>query len=225
MAKWFLSIIVFLLLIALVSPAGGQQIIDRTFGPGDYDNPAFWAGGDIPNTSSESARFNLLGFYDVFFDFSFTVSDLLVDNGSITFSTSGSAIDRNYTITDDAIISGGDLWLDRGAVSSDVNFLISDRLEVNDGSILRVFDGATVDVGNFFNVGTGAGDGTVFIDGNSQLTGPNITDIGTGGNTGTVYFQNGSTGNELGSLDIAESSSGNTERLSQRFYRRESHHR
>lgn len=182
--------------------AEAQTIIDWTAGGATdyYLNTANWTGGDVPNDTTESARFNLAGSYDVTFKFTSntTVSDLLVNAGDINFATdvAGPAI---YNTADDVIIDGGDLTLSQTGGADDMTLNVGDQLQIQGDSQLLVELGSNV-TSNTLVLGTSAsGDGTAIFDGGgSTLAVSGSVSMGVSGSIGTLTFRNGSTGNSIG---------------------------
>jgi fibronectin-binding autotransporter adhesin len=211
----WLPILALLQIFMAAAPTKAQTIIDWNDPLGGaYNDTNNWTGLNVPDTVLESARFNIATSYNVVHlsGTTTTVSDLLVNNGAVTFASSGGTF-ATYVTDDDAIINGGDLIL---SGSGGVILSVSDRLTVLGGSTFSVLQGTDVTAVNL-DVAIGIGDGTLIVDGaGSSLIVSTSTDLGFNGNIGTLTFQNGSTGNGLnGTVDVMAGSgvAGSTGRL------------
>src|SRR5688572_8384872 len=96
-------------LLAWTAQAHGQTIYDwNDPAGGNYGDAFKWTPLGVPNTASESARFNVASTYNVTLGSgtSTTVSDLLVQNGNVTLA-SNAAVFATYVTGDDVTISSG----------------------------------------------------------------------------------------------------------------------
>ncbi len=206
-----------LLLVAMVTAPAKAQTVREWIDPigGSYNDILNWSTLDVPDTVSESALFNINNNYIVTLNSGATtlVSDLLIFDGDVRFSASGS-VSATYEIDDDALISSGNLTLNQ--VLGDVTLNVGDRMQIIGGSTVSVLQGSAVTAANLDLAIIGS-DGTMIVDGvGSTLAVSTLTQLGSGGATGTLTFQNGSTGNSLsGSVDLMANSSqaGSTGRL------------
>jgi fibronectin-binding autotransporter adhesin len=207
-----------LLLVAIATAPAKAQTIRDWIDPagGNYDDIANWSALNVPNTISESARFNIVGTYDVVQSpfLLTTVSDLLVYNGDVTFIPTN-LFQAHFTTDDDAHITGGDLTLAK-LITSSVTLNVGVQLLVNSGSTLNVIEGSDVTAPNL-DLGLGGGAGTMLVDGaGSSLTVTTQTRVGSNGSIGTLTLQNASTGNSLGGtvyIMSGSSQTGSTGRL------------
>ena len=127
----------------------GQTMIDwNNAGGGSYLVGTNWVGAVVPS-ASQTARFNLDVTYSVTFStLPASSAGLLVNDGLVTFSTTGTSGSPAYTIADDATISGGDLTISRGPLSPALTVEVGGALSVNGGSTLRVVSGSDLDTGS-----------------------------------------------------------------------------
>jgi len=188
--------------------ARGQTIIDWTAGGANdsYANISNWSGFNVPNTTTESARFNLAGSYDVTLSSGVTtnVSDLIVLTGDINFA-SNAAVFTTYNVDDDAIIDGGDFTLSDSGGSGDVALNVGDELQVRGGSTFRVQGGSSVRMEDLRLANNPGGNGTIIVeDKGSSLTqtGFAIINIGQAGD-GTLTVQNGAVANFAAPVQLA----------------------
>ncbi len=203
----------------MASQADGQTVVDWTGGAANdsYNSVFNWAGLNVPNNTTESARFNLAGAFGVTIQSGSTqtVSDLTVDAGNISFTSNG-AIFATFDIDDDIFVSGGDLTLSSIGGSSRVLFNVTDEVRVGASSTLRIEGGSDLNTNNLFAGRFSTGDGTVIVDGaGSTLNVSNAVILGSSGKIGTLTFQNGSDSNDINSTItlVSGSSVGSTGRL------------
>jgi T5SS/PEP-CTERM-associated repeat protein len=187
--------------VLAASQATAQTVIDWTGGAANdsYNSVFNWAGLNIPNNTTESARFNLAGTFDVTIQSGLTqmVSDLIVDAGNINFTSNG-AIFATFSLDDDVLVSGGDLTLSSIGGSSRVLFNVADDVRVSGGSTLRLDGGSDLNTMDLFAGRDVSGDGTVVVDGaGSVLNVSNSVIFGANGRIGTLTIQNGSTSNQV----------------------------
>lgn len=205
------------ILLFLHSAASAQQVFDWNDPAGGlYTVTTNWTPTGVPNTASESARFNVNATYDVLFlDVlsSVPVSDLLVDDGDVTFAlNSGASGDLSYTTDDDARIDGGILRLTPVATTDHVNLTVGDQLAVFGGGMLVVSGGSTTQVDDDLRVGAqsaGGGDGEVLVTGAGStlnVLGSTFNSIGGFGHSGTLTFEDNAAGLFNDDLSIAFSS-------------------
>jgi hypothetical protein len=187
--------------VLMASQADAQTVIDWTGGAANdsYNSVFNWTGLNIPNNTTESARFNLAGTFDVTIQSGSTqtVSDLIVDAGNINFTSNG-AIFATYSVDDDIFVSGGDLTLSSIGGSARVIFNVADEVRIEAGSTLRIEGGSDLNTNNVFAGRFLSGDGTLVVDGlGSTLNISNQVAMGTGGSTGILTYQNGSVLNQV----------------------------
>ena len=206
--------LILLTLGALVQRSGAQVTIDWTAATGgSYTNAANWDGFDIPNDTTESARFDNPGDFDITLPAGVTtnVDNFLVDDGNVRFASDGVTA-ATYSTAGDVIFGGGDLTLTRVAGAGDAHLNVANLLQVIRGSTLRAELGATVTTRRFF-VGAGSGHGTAIFDGPGSVLA--VTELGIGigsfGTTGTLTFQNGSIGNSVVGITQLVNASGPAE--------------
>ncbi len=184
-------------LVISVTPTVAQTVIDWTAGGGSdyYGNVFNWDGLNVPQDTTESARFDLAGSYNVTIQSGLTtsVSDMLVQQGSINLASNG-AIFATYNTDDDLRLTGGHLTLDDAGGSGDVIFIVDDDTDIGGGSLLSIKNGSDLDTLDLFIGRNANSDGTATIDGAGStldVTGQVI--LGSSGSTGTLTYQNGST--------------------------------
>ena len=185
-------------LLLLTGGAQAQTIIDWTAGGTDdrYNNAFNWTGLNVPNTTSESARFNLVGSYDVTFGsgVTTTVSDLIVQAGGINFAANA-VVPTFYNVDDDLIVNGGVLILSDDGGVGDVVMNVADDVRVEAGSLLRIDGGSDLNTDDLKLANSSNGGGFIIVDGaGSQFnkTGVGIVNIGQDGD-GTLTYSNGAT--------------------------------
>jgi T5SS/PEP-CTERM-associated repeat protein len=191
---------------SLAGPTFGQTIIDwNNPAGGSYTTAANWNPANVPDTASETARFNLNAAMTISFpaNGSFTIDDLLISQGDLLFRNAGVNNDATLNVSDDAVLAGGHLDLTRFfSDTADVNLVIADQLVVSTSSELSVFNSAQLQASSLRVGSTGAGDGTVLVHGaGTVLTVPASafpSVVGASGSTGTLTFDGGSTGNNIG---------------------------
>ncbi len=184
--------------------AHAQTIIDWTGGGADddYDDTLNWSGGNVPNNTNESARFNIPGTFDVDLPglSNRTVSDLLVLDGDVTFASGANVFIHNYTVDDDATI-GSNFSL-KNDMGGQVRLVVDNDLTVTSDGLFTVDDSTRVDVGNLFVGRSSGGDGEVIFD-DSTLDVNNSVILGGAGSTGELTFRNDSTSNEANTVSLA----------------------
>ncbi len=150
----------------------GQVIIDWDASTGIYEDEQNWDDGsifsphEVPDTISESARFDLSGTYDVLFSSNVTVSDLLVNDGDVSFRPLDVVgTDVTYTIDDDVLIDGGSLTLTENASGFDVDLAVNDEVSIGNGQ-LNILSGSQVSNSSDGSIGDQSGSvGTVTVAG------------------------------------------------------------
>jgi len=178
-------------------------------GGGAYNNPSNWNPANVPDTITETPRFNLADKYTVTFPgaSSFTVNDLLVDDGTVIFSVAGGlGADATVNLTDDLTISGAELALTRDGTGLDVNLNIPDLLTVQGGGTFNIFDGAQVNTDRLDL--DNAGGGTITLDGIASDLFINTlgnTNIGLSGNSGEINLTDAADLTMAGNLSLASS--------------------
>ncbi|TWT47413.1 beta strand repeat-containing protein [Botrimarina hoheduenensis] len=193
--------------------AFAQTVIDWTGGgfTDSYTLASNWAGANVPNTVSESARFNLASSFDVTLGSASTttVSDLSILAGNINFASTG-AVFAFYNIADDLLVSAGLLTLSDSGGGGDVILNVADRLTVDGGGEFDIETGARVTT-NTFRLGDSAnGIGTIIVDGvgsEFNKTGSGIVNIGQDA-FGDLTYRNGATGTIASVLQLASFASG-----------------
>ena len=217
--RWSEFGVVVVMSVLAASQASAQTVIDWTGGDANdgYNSVFNWAGLNVPNNTTESARFNLAGPFNVTIQSGLTqtVSDLIVQAGDINFAANG-AIFATYSIDDDLLVTGGNLALSDSGGAGDVIFNVDDDTRVGSGGTLTIDGGSDLNTLDLVVGTTGSGDGEVVVDGpGSTLAVSSFATFGTNGNTGTLTFQNGSTLNVINSTFtlLAGNSVGNTGRL------------
>ncbi len=160
-----LPILVLLLVVLTTAPAKAQSVRDWIATSGDYDTSTNWFPFNVPDTTSESARFDVGGNNDVTLTSGVTtlVSDLLVGSGNTTFNANGVA-SAIYETDDDALIVGGDLTLTKAPGLGDVTLNVGDQLQVAGSSTFSVLEGSDV-TANGLSVAEGGGSGTINVNG------------------------------------------------------------
>ena len=189
------------LLLSLASTCGAQVVIDWTAGGADdrYNNAANWTGGDVPNETSESARFNLPGAFDVTLaDETYKVSDLLISAGAVDFTSEDVGVQKIYVVADDAIVNNNAFFrigeYQPGGTTPDfpVYLDVADELRIDGGGVvtllgdtgavsrIRTSDLRLADVASGLGTLTVVGPGAVF-----EQDGIGIVNIGQ---NGSGYF-------------------------------------
>ena len=137
---------------------------------GNYSNAANWTPVGVPDTSGESARFNLSDDYTVTHAAGTTsvVDNLSIVAGQVTFATASPGT-ATYQVDDTVRLLGGDLRLDP-AGASNLQLLAGD-LKVGGNSSLLADHGAITTVLNNLTVGDFLSDtpGSIVIQGGATL--------------------------------------------------------
>ena len=211
--RWLLAGLAGCFWAVLAPYALGQTTIDWN-GMGDgttYGDSNNWTGGNVPDSASENARFDLPAeTYDVQLqaNTTTTVNDLLVRAETITFASDG-VNSAMYTVTDTFSFTGNLFNLSDAGGAGDVLLTASD-LGVGNGTV-NVLDGSHLSVSNLFRVGNSAGTGFLTVSGTNgnstfQVTGNNTHTLGRNGNMGVLTISDHSTGNSIaGTLALADS--------------------
>ena len=202
------------LVCLLGATASAQTIIDWADpSDGNYNFVFEWSPLNVPDNTSESARFNVDGTYGVFHFGNTTVSDLLVLDGDVTFTrpaVAGGA--STYAMDDDAVIEGATLTFADTFSTEQLNLDVGDELGVAEGGVLNITDGHTV-TANTMRVGAkdfgAAGQvGRVTVDGaGSRLTvdGGSLTPFGASSQTGELVVSGDGRASFTGALHLAAS--------------------
>lgn len=158
-----------------------------------------------PPGTGDLAIFNEVGAYTATFTNNRTTQSVRFDAGDVTFRSSGT--DRTYTLTNNAILSGGDLTL--GVAADPLHLNVQNALQLYLGSRLEIEHGSDVSVQGPLRIGASSlGDGTLIVDGSgSSLTtsASSTAVIGSSGSMGNFQLVNSSTGDIGGNLNIAAS--------------------
>ncbi|QDS98754.1 beta strand repeat-containing protein [Adhaeretor mobilis] len=177
---------------------------------GNYNFSFNWTPGNVPDGTSESARFNLASTYDVFLFGDRTVSDLLVNDGNVRLTRPATATSGvTYTVDDDAFVTGATFALEKTFSTHSIILDVSDRLEVHDTAFFNVSDGAAIIVNGQLRVGAdSSGDGELSLTGTGTTLSTSAADtavIGGSGSTGTLNLKNSATSTIGGDLHLAQS--------------------
>jgi hypothetical protein len=135
-----LSILALLLVVMTTAPVKALDIrewIDPL--GGDYVDPNNWLGGDVANTITDFAFFNLSNTYDVTLTSGETVSifRLWVSGDDVTFNASGAA-SAILDMDEDALLNG------TVTLMSDVILNVDLRIEIKNGSTVSLLEGSGV---------------------------------------------------------------------------------
>ncbi len=181
---------------------------------GTFSDGPNWTDGTAPG-SSDSAGFRVPGTYTVTFTSSPTNQDLFVDQGTITFASSGGT--RTYYLTgagggQDANITGGTLTLGTGGTP--LHLSVGDMLSVQTGGTLQALFNSDV-YASWLEIGTSASlsASAMLVDGSGS--GLSISSsgnhlLGGSGATGNLTFQNSASGNIAGTLVLGQGAANNT---------------
>ena len=135
----------------LSASARAQTVIDWTGGASSdvYNFALNWSPFNVPNTVSETARFNLAGSFDVTLGSgtTTTVSDLIVNAGDINFASNG-AVFATYNTADDVLVTGGQFTLSESGGSGDVRLNVGDDLSVHNTSLFTIDSTTATVAGN-----------------------------------------------------------------------------
>ena len=214
MRRWRAVLPVLLAVVILAARSEqteAQVIINWTdLAGGNYNDVLNWSSFNIPDTTSESARFNIGGDYDVFLFVDRTVSDLLVNSGDVTMArTALAANDATYTVDDDAFVTGATFTLEELVAPHDITLIVTDELEVHDAGFFHVREGSDVQVNGQLRIGAdSSGNGVFTLDGvGTTLTtsAANVAVIGSSGSMGTLSMSNSATGDIGNNLHVAAS--------------------
>jgi T5SS/PEP-CTERM-associated repeat protein len=191
--RWYAGLLAALSMWSWAGIIHGQTIIDwDNPAGGPYNASANWDPANVPDTDSETARFNLDAQFNVSFNAnsSTTIDDLLVLQGDLLFRNGGVANDATLNITGDAILDGGNLALARTTSNADVNLVVAQLLSIDAGSELGLSDGAMVSAGSV-RVGF-LGTGVLRLDDQSLLENNGDARIGAGSlSDGTLTVEGG----------------------------------
>lgn len=181
---------------------------------GTFSDGPNWTDATAPG-SSDSAGFRVPGTYTVTFTSSPTNQDLFVDQGTITFASSGGT--RTYYLTgggggQDANITGGTLTLGTGGTP--LHLSVGDMLSVQTGGTLQALFNSDV-YASWLEIGTSASlsASTMLVDGSGSglsISSPGNHLLGGSGATGNLTFQNSAGGTIAGTLVLAQGAANNT---------------
>ncbi len=120
----------------LVGSAAGQSVSVRTWVnslSGAYAESARWSSGNVPDSNTESTRFDPFGTYAVNFEGAgwFTPVDLEVVRGNLQWSVTSGAGDASLVALGDAMFTGGNTSLMRAGTEADVNLVVGDLLALS----------------------------------------------------------------------------------------------
>jgi fibronectin-binding autotransporter adhesin len=179
---------------------------------GNWANGANWVDGSTPG-NTDTATFNLALTYNVIFSAPPpAIQNLTVSAGTVTFINSGGVQTLSVNAAgggNDLALSGAATTFNLGSASGNaVNLTFGDDLSVQGGSTLQARFGSDVTA-----QGLASGlNGTIRVDGSgSTLTLNRVTNhLIANTAAGSLLFQNGSTGNLVGGLRIADNATGVT---------------
>ncbi|MEO0529180.1 MAG: hypothetical protein AAF266_01250 [Planctomycetota bacterium] len=153
-----------LVLFSLIGPLEpiGAQTIDWTGGgtTNSWAEKANWTGNNVPDTSGETARFNVAGGFPVELPGNFTINDLIALNGLPQLRPQSGA-GPTLTVSDDLIANGGGFFLSTPG---------------DEKLILDINDELRIDGGGAFTADTSGGDGTIGI----TIGDLRLADVGSG---------------------------------------------
>ena len=211
-ARLYACLFAALSLFSLAGITHGQTIIIDWIeaNGGSYNDISNWNPSNVPNTTSESARFNVPRPFNVTLNSgsTTTVSDLLIDDGDVTFAAAA-AVFATYITDDDVIISSGDLTLSQAGGNGDIRLTVGDDLTINSGGSLTVEQGSLVTTGDLGlgNSGFGMTSSMTFDASNFTRTNTTAFTMGDNGATAILTLRNGAQGDIDGTLSLAGSSS------------------
>lgn len=212
--RWGVAALCCAVVFCLSDLSPGQTVFDWNGSSGNLYGDVFnWTPLGVPNTASETARFDIAGSYDVTLTSAVTttVSDLIVNDGDITFAANA-AIFATYATDDDALIEGGDFTLSQTAGSGDVVMNVGDRMLVSSDSQVLVSAGSDLNVSGNLQVGTLPFADALMTIGNpgSTLDVTGNVSLGASGATGRLVIEGEAMGDIQGMLDVGVSSANGT---------------
>ena len=193
--------LLFAVAIHSLQPASchGQDTIDWDEpGGGEYNNALNWDTGsifnpfDVPDDPSESARFAINSTYDVLFSNNVTVSDLLVNNGDVSFIMQSAATgDVTYTLADGLTISGGSLTFKENVNNANVHLAVSGRINIGFGGQLNILSGSQVSSPSLGSIGFGGSPAMATVNGTGSTWTTSSTLIVGEFSQGTLNIETG----------------------------------
>jgi len=182
---------------------------------GLWVDPGNWNPADVPDSSGETAQFNLPDPMTIQFNpsSSTTIGDLLIPQGDLLFQNAG-VTDATLNFSGSLFLEGGDLTLARSGAVADVNLNITNVLDglisVKGDSEFRIAEGAQVDADFLFISSVlGFGNGTLIVEnaGSSlDILDPlNPMFCGGPGNTGHLIVRDSATASFNGKLRLTNS--------------------
>ena len=154
--------------VILLSSATSYGQIREWLAPfdGGFADPSNWDTTNVPDTVSEIARFDLFGSYDVEFadGASQLVGDFQLLQGQVRMHGLG-LNDPTLQVANNALVSTGDLLLDRNLDPGDLQLQVTGSLTVESGGSIEVLDDASVTASSTaIGVGTNSTNTEIFLD-------------------------------------------------------------
>jgi hypothetical protein len=201
--------------ILLIVPARAFAAADTWYSgdSGPFNQNNLWSDTSWPSSSSDTAAFNVPGSYTVTFpSLSPTNQDLFVNQGTVTFASSGGP--QTYTLTQSggdstANLSGGTFTL--GTSENPLSIAAANRTWVQTGGTMNVKYGSHLTAANLGLGRLVSGTPSLEIDGSgSQLSANGSSNtLGQNGASGSLTLLNGASGS-LGNTNLASSATSGT---------------
>ncbi len=176
---------------------------------GTWNTPGNWNPntGAMPN-GADVAQFSTAGtFTSTVAAGALAFGDLSVTAGTVTINGGQSLSVTGVGGSNTALVSGASTILNLGISGSALSLTTGANLSAVNGGTINVKFGSSY-TGNAINDGT-AGNGTIVVDGAGSKVTVAAANVGSA-LTGNLTFQNNSTGNSIGSVNLAFSATANS---------------